>query len=187
MSLHSLCLWAANWTVTQVVPTRIPQSSKESYTLLTSSAGTHFRWVFCLSNCCHSLKCLLVKSIHYEHWTSIPSKLPPHKLPNFKQYPLLLPEITQRHSGTNLVMCHMCFWKTGIIQGTERVLRMPRSTLPMQCKEFLPIQNNQRGNTALLGACSCFKWKLNATSYWFVSRISTLKSCSIWEKRTTQK
>lgn len=41
-----------------------PQSSKESYTLLTGSAGTHFRGVFCLSNCCHTLKSLQVVKVH---------------------------------------------------------------------------------------------------------------------------
>lgn len=45
---------------------RIPHSSKESYTLLPGSAGKHFTWVFCLSDCCHTLKSLLlvVNEVH---------------------------------------------------------------------------------------------------------------------------
>lgn len=39
---------------------RIPHSSKESYTLLKGSAGKHFTWVFYLTNCCHTMKSLLV-------------------------------------------------------------------------------------------------------------------------------
>lgn len=65
--------------------------------------------------------------------------------------------------------------------------RWPRPTLTTQCKEFLSMQNNHRENTVLSDVCSSFKWKLNAASFWFVSSISTSKSSSISESRTTWK
>lgn len=73
----------------------------------------------------------------------------------------------QGHSGTNLVMCRMYLWKTGIIRANERA---PEDGPDLR-KEFLSMQNNHRENTVFSDVCSWFKWKLSDTSFCFVSSI----------------